>query len=310
MKILMTSSENNKIIAFANNLIWYHTVLIGKNLFYKLHAFIFDSSFNATFFYFKRLVFNLYTNLTTKLKNTIDQRYQRRQDFVYIIKNTQDTFMIDDVARISSKFLIIPNLKVKLTRSNFRKSSFKYVVFNNHVNLNTIPSYLFSESELKLFIVPHNVKSINQHAFSYSKLVSIQLNDNLIRIANNAFYNCALESITFPASLKYIDENAFTQCYKLHSVNFENAINLTEIKHQAFYATSISKLILPPNLKYIGNSAFYKCTILEEVTLPDSIAYIDDNAFKYTSIKTISIGKNTKYSPDAFMDYVKIVRRS
>ena len=102
-------------------------------------------------------------------------------------------------------------------------------------DLNTIPLYFLTESNLQSIDIEPNIEIIKAAAFadcSDLKEVNIQGN-NLSIIEKYAFSNCnKLKKINFPRSLIAIDMYAFEYCTSLKEITYAGTIEeLKQIKH-------------------------------------------------------------------------------
>lgn len=122
-------------------------------------------------------------------------------------------------------------------------------------SLTTIQSYALSGLEFDSIVLPDNVVNVGEAAFDYcSNLKEVALSSGMKDIPQWAFSNCkSLEKITIPENIECIGKGAFYKCEKLNEVNF-----------------------LGGNINKIEEGAFYSCTELKEVTIPDTVAVIED----------------------------------
>ena len=121
-------------------------------------------------------------------------------------------------------------------------------------------------------------------------------------ISADTFYNCdTLEKITIPASITEIGESAFYDCDNLKEFAVADDSETYYAKDGVLFRTKDDCLMayppaatatsytVPDGCKELYYAAFGKCNNLEEITLPDSLLYIDDWVFAYDSIDHISI---------------------
>lgn len=166
-------------------------------------------------------------------------------------------------------------------------------------------------SNLSVIILPIGLKHIENKLFYRCKsLTTITLPTNLKHIGDSAFEGCeSLTDITLPADLMHIGDSAFEECKSLTDITLP--VSLTHIGVNAFRNTNIRNIvslspyfsfnnsclidvtnhklntfladqehvILPDGLTHIGERAFNGCN-LTTVTLPNSLTYIENGAFK------------------------------
>ena len=106
---------------------------------------------------------------------------------------------------------------------------------------------------------------------------------NVTEIGEKAFYeNAKITDVTLPDSVKKICYSAFGYCLKLGTVNLGKGIE--EIGDYAFVSCGeLSGITLPKGCRLIGKSAFRDCGMLgaDEVCLPNTLKWIEEDAFKY-----------------------------
>lgn len=122
--------------------------------------------------------------------------------------------------------------------------------------------------------IPSSVKSIGMGAFySCKALTSVNIPDGVESIGIGAFENCeALTSVNIPGSVKSIGEKAFSGCY----ISAEDAEDGIE--------KGLEKVTIQDGVESIDTFAFSGCKKLTDVTLPDSVTSIGDNAFQNTGL--------------------------
>ena len=153
-------------------------------------------------------------------------------------------------------------------------------------------------------LIPDGVKSIGTGAFyGMESIVSMHLPDSVSSIGEGAFAECVnLEEINLDY-VTTIEDEAFKGCTKLEKISITD--NITYIGKDAFLKTGyyskkeswkrgvlyIGKTIVNVKKKIQGcyritdgtllvaSEAFYNCSILEGVSIPASVKYINKAAF-------------------------------
>lgn len=193
---------------------------------------------------------------------------------------------------------------------------------------------------LTTLLIPRNVLHIRASAFSgCKKLSSVSLPDSLISIATLAFSNCEelrlidipnslksigdfafsgcknLTYIKLPDSLTIIGDNPFSRCRSLESIYVsQNHPYLATINGVLFYkpkkrlvcypcALNGSNYSIPKGIIEIGAQAFCDCSSLLDITIPNTVFYIGDEAFSGCVFKTISLPDSvTEIGANPFSD--------
>lgn len=190
-------------------------------------------------------------------------------------------------------------------------SSLNSVVFLNGSELIEIGSQAFYKTNIKKFTLPSSVQRIDSYAFAEcSNLENIYLNEGLKSIGSRAFDKCSkLKFVNIPASVETMGENPFTGCsLSQGAVVDENNETFCSIDNHIINKTTktlvrcstsalplnqgievvgsfacynlkgLTSVILPQTLKVVGSYAFYG-TKLTQVSIPNSVAEIEDYAF-------------------------------
>lgn len=129
---------------------------------------------------------------------------------------------------------------------------------------------------------------------------------NLQHIGDNAFRGCHITATpTFPSSLQTIGEYAFGDCRQLTTATIPAAI--TSLGQGAFYNTVLNSVTFEANshLTAISDDLFEYCKF-EEITLPNGITSIGENAFasndELTSITIPATVASIGYGAFAYCD--------
>ena len=171
----------------------------------------------------------------------------------------------------------------------------------------------------KTFTVPEGIISIETEAFCGNQaLTEIKLPNSLLYIEDAAFNNCkALQKVNCPKNLISIGMDAFYNCVNLSEVTIPDSV--TDIGQNAFDETNVVNS-QSSAIKYVGKwvvgftdktvenvtvkdgtvgiaqRAFDGKSALKSVKLPDSLLYINDNAFSYCkNLTNVTIGDKVKY---------------
>lgn len=168
--------------------------------------------------------------------------------------------------------------------------------------------------------IPSGVTTIGYHAFSgCSSLTEITLPDGLLCIRGFAFEECKnLKSVTIPESVRSVGVDAFLNagCYADASNWHDKVFYLSNwaldaddpagdctllagtigIAASAFTScNALTSVTAPESLRFIDNDAFYNCGSLKEITMPDGVEAIGYCAFsECTSLTSVVIPKSVK----------------
>ena len=124
------------------------------------------------------------------------------------------------------------------------------------------------------------VVAINTNAFKNRLVRALIIPEGVLRIGDSAFEECTLTSIQLPTSLLTLGTKAFFRAYYLQSVNIPPQV--TEILSYTFGSTfSLRQITIPNSLLNIRDNAFEGCG-LTSVSLPSSVV-CGSNVFKYSS---------------------------
>lgn len=122
-------------------------------------------------------------------------------------------------------------------------------------------------------------------------LKKVVLPEGVTEIMDGAFgYNVNLTEINFPGSLRHIGKSAFANCRRLTCETLAFGDNLERIDLQAFYYCMGLKgdLTLPQSLKWIDFAVFYQCMITG-VNIPDNLEYLGCMAFAGNYLERASL---------------------
>lgn len=139
--------------------------------------------------------------------------------------------------------------------------------------------------------IPAGVTHISDFAFENgSSLTSVVFSGtSLTAIGNSAFKGTGLTSIDLPSSLTYIGPQAFMST-QLQDVSFGTGSHLDRIGDSAFRSLSgLSEITLPDSLVWLDESVFRDCSSLASVTISreSRLHAISSGAFIGTAITSL-----------------------
>ncbi len=135
-------------------------------------------------------------------------------------------------------------------------------------------------------IFPDSLATIGSAAFAgCSALTELEFGSGALTVHSEAFLRCtALKTLFLPKTIVKLQGNGvFRECTALESVVFEENGILKDISNSTFYrCTALKSVEFGQNcpLENIGASAFQGCASLGEISLPDSLKYVNYGAFE------------------------------
>ena len=185
---------------------------------------------------------------------------------------------------------------------NANKSNIKHVIFDGKIT--RIGDYFFKDFKgLEKIAFPEGITELGKDVLTgCSGLKEIHFPSTLKVIPcfgdamdENGFPN--LETVVIPEGVSTIGEYAFVGCPKLISITLPDSITnlelssfaytgiteldlpekITKIPSHFLDSSAIENIILPESVTEIGYSAFEKCSNLEEIFIPQNVAYIAKN---------------------------------
>lgn len=146
-----------------------------------------------------------------------------------------------------------------------------------------IAAYKGSDSEIYLPRIVNDtmVVSISNHVFAERTDVNrVYTSSPLWTVGEYAFLNCtSLQEFECNFALKEIKVGAFSGTSSLKKINLEDSI-VTEISAHAFMSSGIEEITLPDTCTTLKAYSFAQCPDLAKITIPKSVTFIHEDAFK------------------------------
>ena len=211
--------------------------------------------------------------------------------------------------------ITIPNSVTSIGNGAFSGCTGLKTVYFNAENCGDFSSsgHPFSICSIERIVIGDNVKKIPSYfANVLTGLTEITIPNSVTSIGYYAFQGCTgLTNITIPNSVTSIGNGAFSGCTGLKTVYFnaENCIfsssvhpfsnspverivigaNVKKIPgYFAYKLTGLTEITIPNSVTSVGNNAFYNCTGLTSITIPNSVTSVGNSAFRDCSgLKTV-----------------------
>ena len=151
----------------------------------------------------------------------------------------------------------------------------------------------YLEKSLSEINISQGCVALGDFSFARSGLKSIIIPEGVTEIGYAAFYHCdKLEEIHIPRSVKSIDAMAFDFTPWLE--NFHNGTNPYGKEFLVVgdgclvaYEGYSTVVVIPYGVKFIGSRVFENHKEIVDVKYPDTIEYIEDDAFKGCNYKPV-----------------------
>lgn len=180
------------------------------------------------------------------------------------------------VAEIGNAFAncySISNFTVEDGNMNFSSRPGSPILYNLN---GTAYKYICGQLPAGEYVIPEGVTSIGDNVFKGQ---------------------LGITKIVIPRTMQTIGDNAFEGCVLLETVIFEHSTDRpSQLTQDDSYGTNLFKgctalkyVTLPANITVIPNQMFYQCSSLETIVIPYGVTSIGQDAFGYTSLRSVSI---------------------
>lgn len=180
-------------------------------------------------------------------------------------------------------------------------------------------------SNLRNIMIPNGVKKIEREAFSYCKsITSIAIPNSVTSLGDSAFEGCtSLNNISLSQNIQEFGNYVFQGIFGDNTAYYDNEENWKDgvlyidnylykakpdkisgtyrikdgtvgIAYGAFWGCKeLTEVTIPNSVKYIDDYVFYKCTNLNSITFPGEIDYIGTNVVADTAFYNNSLNWNS-----------------
>lgn len=142
----------------------------------------------------------------------------------------------------------------------------------------------YADDSMTEYTIPSDIKSIGKFAFARSGIESVTIPEGVTRIGYGAFYHCDnLKEINIPSSVVTIDEYAFENTPYLSTFKAnvgEGPFLIVGDGLLLAYNGNDASVTIPAGVKKICPGCFEGNGTLENITLPDSLIEIGEDAFR------------------------------
>ncbi len=267
------------------------------------------------------------TNLTSIRIDESNSNYKTKDGILYKVIKDNDTYkglQLVICPQAKTGTITLPADIVEVADKSFYYSELTQINFqDNPINTVVFGSNVFYYSKMTSVRLPGGLKELPINCFYYCKsLTSITYPNTVEVIDGKSLYECTnIESIEFEeggtAPLEFVGKPAnATSYYGLiyNNLKIKTLVlpeRTTKIGDYAFSAyissgsTSntfcvLEKVVIPSTVKMIGKYAFNRCPIKEVEFKDCDDLVIDDYAFYYTNIETLTLPSVKTIGKDAF----------
>ena len=162
-------------------------------------------------------------------------------------------------------------------------SDIKELVFSD--TNTTVEEYAFMNcASLETVYIPENVVSFGDRVFANCiSLKNVTMLSDIVSMPSNMFSGCtSLSNLTINDNIAEFGYGCFNGCSSLRNTDFVS--NGALIQSYAFNATGAESVVLSDSLLAIPDNAFTNCPDLKYATIPQSVIFIQPNAFDFENL--------------------------
>jgi len=151
----------------------------------------------------------------------------------------------------------------------------------------------YKRSDVTSVTLHEGLEYIGNKAFAESGITSIMLPNSITGVGDMAFASCpALTSINIGTGVSAVSSNSFINCPNLATITVADGNTALKAENGVLLSASGTTLyvcaakgatsgdyIVPNSVKYVNDNAFAYCTQLTSITFPASLVSIDDDLF-------------------------------
>ncbi len=149
----------------------------------------------------------------------------------------------------------------------------------------TVEEYAFMNcGSLETVYIPQNVVNFGDRVFAdCTALKTVTMLSDTASLPDNMFSGCvSLENLTVNENIREFGYGCFNGCSSLTNLDF--VTNGVMLQSYAFNGTGAESVVLSDSLLAVPDYAFTNCPQLRSVTIPESVIFIQPNAFDWENI--------------------------
>ncbi len=184
-------------------------------------------------------------------------------------------------------------------------------------------------TELESITIPYTVTELEDSCFECRTLKELKVDEDSLTFSSvdGVLYdkNKAMlikvpsakniNVYNIPATVTILSKGCFMDCTSLYEINMPNTIYV--IPNRAFENCTNLEFInkttlgnrLPDSIRMIAPNAFYNCSSLKQLTMPNELAYIDEEAFRGSGLTSFTIPKYVTYIASGAFGFCKNLER-